>query len=100
MWSGISSATANLNFFHDELLVGPLYLLLNIGADISGVLLFCGVVLAFARRFLREKSYYERAGVEDLVLLLLLFWISISGFFVEATRILYGLNHLPIEPTL
>jgi Fe-S oxidoreductase len=92
-----SAVTIHEYVFHEELLVGPLYLLLNIGADISGVLLFCGVLMAFARRFLRESSYYERAGIEDLVLLLLLFWISISGFFVEAARILYGLNNLPIR---
>ncbi len=90
------SITIHEYIFHEELLVGPLYLLLNIGADLAGVLLFCGVIIAFFRRFFREKTYYERAGVEDLALLLLLFWISISGFFVEAARILYGLNHLPL----
>jgi nitrate reductase gamma subunit len=91
-----TAITIHEYIFHEELLVGPLYLLLNIGADVAGTLLFIGVVSAFIRRFSRDKTYYEQAGVEDLVLLLLLFWISLSGFFVEAARILYGLNHLPL----
>jgi Fe-S oxidoreductase len=97
--SAIATTTITIHeyIFHEELLVGDLYLFLNIGADIAGGLLFTGVILAFTRRFLRDKAYYERAGIEDLVLLILLFWISISGFFVEATRILYGINNLPLN---
>jgi Fe-S oxidoreductase/nitrate reductase gamma subunit len=91
------SLTIHEYLFHEELLVGVLYLLLNILAETSGVLLFIGTTIALARRYIREKDYYDRAGFEDLVLLLLLLWISISGFFVEATRILYGLNNLPID---
>jgi Fe-S oxidoreductase len=102
MFGFIGSAIATISvtiheyLFHEELLVGPLYLLLNIGADTAGVLLFVGTLLAIARRYLRERSYYERAGFEDLLFVMLLLWISISGFFIEAARILYGLNHLPI----
>jgi Fe-S oxidoreductase len=91
------SITIHEYLFHDALLVGPLYLILNIGAEIAGVLLFVGTLLAIARRYLRDRDYYTRAGLEDLVLILLLLWISISGFFIEATRILYGLNNLPLD---
>ncbi len=91
------SITAHEYLFHEELIVGNLYLLLNIFADISGVLLFVGIILVLIRRYIRESDYYARAGYEDLILILLFFWISISGFFIEATRIVYGLNHLPID---
>lgn len=91
------SITIHEYLFHDALLVGPLYLILNIGADIAGVLLFIGILLAIARRYLRDRDYYARSGPEDLALILLLLWISISGFFIEATRILYGMNHLPLD---
>ena len=76
---------------HEQLLVGALYILHSLFADIAGLLLFLGVLLALIRRYIMDKDYYDRAGYEDLVLLLLLFWVSISGFFMEATRIVYGL---------
>jgi len=76
---------------HEQLLVGVLYILHSLFADLAGLLLFLGVLLALIRRYVMDKDYYDRAGYEDLVLLLLLFWISISGFFMEATRIVYGL---------
>ncbi len=76
---------------HEQLLVGSLYILHALFADLAGLFLFLGVMLALIRRYVMNRDYYERAGYEDLVLLLLLFWISISGFFMEATRIVYGL---------
>ncbi len=90
-------STAHEYLFAEELLVGPLYLALSFLADLAGLSLFLGTLLAIARRYLRERDFYARAGLEDLVLLLLLLWASISGFFIEAMRILYGLNNLPIE---
>lgn len=84
-------------FLNEELLIGPLYMIHSFFADFAGLLLFVGVVLALFRRYVRDRDYYARAGYEDLVLLLLLLWISISGFFMEATRIVYGLvNDLDI----
>ncbi|MFW9904393.1 MAG: heterodisulfide reductase-related iron-sulfur binding cluster [Candidatus Thorarchaeota archaeon] len=79
--------------FHEKLLVGSFYILHSFFADISGVLLFLGVCLALIRRYLIDRNYYTRAGYEDLFLLLMLFWVSVSGFFMEATRIVYGLVH-------
>ncbi|MFX1517378.1 MAG: (Fe-S)-binding protein, partial [Promethearchaeota archaeon] len=76
---------------YEQLLVGPLYILHSLFADLAGLLLFLGVLLALIRRYVMDKDYYDRAGYEDLGLLLLLFWVSISGFFMEATRIVYGL---------
>ncbi|MFX0182445.1 MAG: heterodisulfide reductase-related iron-sulfur binding cluster [Candidatus Hodarchaeota archaeon] len=76
---------------HEQLLVGPLYLIHSFFADLAGFLLFMGVILALIRRYIMNRDYYDRAGYEDLFLLLLLLWISISGFFMEATRIVYGL---------
>ena len=78
-------------FLHEELLVGPLYIAYSLFADVAGLLLFLGTVLALMRRYLMERDYYARAGYEDLFLLLLLLWVSVSGFFVEALRIVYGL---------
>lgn len=76
---------------HEQLLVGSLYIIHSFFADLAGLLLFLGTVLALIRRYVMNRNYYDRSGFEDLFLLLLLLWISISGFFMEATRIVYGL---------
>ncbi len=86
-------STAHEYLFHEKLLVGSFYIAHSFFADAAGLLLFLGTVLALMRRYIMDRSYYARAGYEDLFLLLLLFWISISGFFVEAFRIVYGLVH-------
>ncbi|MHA2224505.1 MAG: heterodisulfide reductase-related iron-sulfur binding cluster [Candidatus Hodarchaeales archaeon] len=88
-------ATAHEYLFHEELLVGPLYLIFAFFADVAGILLVMGTLLAVVRRYGIDRDYYERAGFEDLFLLFLLFWVGISGFFMEATRILYGLVNTP-----
>lgn len=89
-------STIHEYLFHEKLLIGFFYIAHSFFADVSGVLLFLGVLLALIRRYIMDRDYYARAGYEDLILLLILFWASISGFFMEATRILYGLNNLPI----
>lgn len=90
-------STVHEYIFDEKLLVGLLYLIHSFGADVAGLLLFLGIILALLRRYLRESDFYARKGLEDFVLLLLLFWICVSGFFIEAARIAYGLNNLPIE---
>jgi len=80
-----------IEFLHEELLVGPLYVAHSLFADLAGLLLFLGTALALLRRYVIERDYYTQASYEDLFLLLLLIWVSISGFFIEATRIVYGL---------
>lgn len=89
-------STSHEYLFAEELLVGPLYIAFSFAVDLAGLLLFIGTLLAIARRYLRERDFYPRAGLEDMFLLFLLFWVSISGFFMEASRILYGLNNVPI----
>ncbi len=88
-------ATIHEYIFHEKLLIGPIYLAYSFAADFAGVLLFLGVLLAIIRRYGIDRDYYPRAGFEDLLLLLLLFWVAFSGFFVESTRILYGLINTP-----
>ncbi len=83
-------STIHEYLFHEALLVGPIYLIYSFGADLAGLLLFIGTVLAFVRRYLREPSYFTLKSIEDGYLLALLFWVSVSGFFMEATRILHG----------
>ncbi|MHA1971882.1 MAG: (Fe-S)-binding protein [Candidatus Hodarchaeales archaeon] len=80
--------------FYEELLVGPIYLVYSFAADFAGLLLFFGTTMALLRRYVINRDYYEKSSFEDFLLLLLLFWVSFSGFFAEAFRILYGLiNH-------
>ncbi len=89
-------STIHEYLFNEELLVGPIYIAYSFLADVAGLLLFLGIILALIRRYIMDRDYYARASYEDLFLLLMLLWVSVSGFFMEATRILYGLNNLPI----
>jgi len=93
-------STAHEYLFHEELLVGPIYIVYSLAADFAGLLLFFGVLLAIARRYLRQKEFYKYTGVEDLFLLLMLFYVSVSGFFIEAARILYGIVNLGSDAML
>lgn len=66
----------------------------DISCDISGIMLFAGVVLAFFRRlFLRNVSTLTE--FEDATLLIFLLILDVSGFLVEGARI--ALTHGNIE---
>ncbi|MFX0171317.1 MAG: (Fe-S)-binding protein [Candidatus Hodarchaeota archaeon] len=88
-------ATIHEYLFHEELLVGPLYLGFAFLADLAGLFLVLGSFIALVRRYIIDSEYYQRAGYEDLFLLLLLLYTGVSGFFMEATRIVYGLANTP-----
>lgn len=101
MWGFIGSAIATTiltiheYIFHEELLVGWLYLIYSFGADMAGVILVVGTIMAFVRRYITDRDYYVDTGFEDIFLLALLFWVGVSGFLMEAARITYGFINTP-----
>ncbi len=93
-------STAHEYLFQEELLIGLIYVVYSFAADFAGLLLFFGTLFAIIRRYMRQREFYTYSSFEDLFLLLLLFYVSISGFFIEAARILYGLMNLGSEAML
>ncbi|MFX1255420.1 MAG: (Fe-S)-binding protein [Promethearchaeota archaeon] len=73
--------------FHEELLVGLRYYIFAAFADLAAILLVIGTSLALVRRYVFSRNYYPQANWEDLILLLVLFGLGVTGIFVEASRI-------------
>ena len=69
-----------------EFLQGGVYLGLSLALDIFGLLLIIGVILALYRRYLQKPDRLDNR-TEDLVALLLLLVIAVSGFVIEGFRI-------------
>jgi Fe-S oxidoreductase/nitrate reductase gamma subunit len=72
--------------FGFQILKGPFYAFFEIFADSFGLLLIAGVVLSLMRRYLLAPPGLTRTG-DDLVQLLLILAIAVTGFLVEGLRI-------------
>ncbi len=71
-------------FFH--FLQGNFYLGYSVVVDVFGILVIVGVILAVYRRYIQRPDRLDNKG-EDLVALLLIFIVVVSGFIVEGFRI-------------
>jgi len=69
-----------------EFLQGGVYLGLSLALDIFGLLLIIGVILALYRRYVQKPDRLDNR-MEDLIALLLLLVIAVSGFVIEGFRI-------------
>ncbi|MBN2233152.1 MAG: 4Fe-4S dicluster domain-containing protein [Deltaproteobacteria bacterium] len=61
--------------------------LVSLGLDIIGGLALVGIGMAFYRRYVARPDRLDRRGAEDIVLLLWLALIFITGFVVEGLRL-------------
>jgi len=59
---------------------------LDFGADFLGGCILAGILLAFYRRIVGRKGHF-RTEAEDIVVLLLLFGVVTTGFFLESCRL-------------
>ncbi|MFW9996135.1 MAG: (Fe-S)-binding protein [Candidatus Odinarchaeota archaeon] len=75
--------------FHEKLVVGIVYLVFALAADLAGVILISGTTLAIIRRYINNRDYYQRGSYEDAFLIITLFIIGMTGLLTEASR-LYG----------
>ncbi|OLS25881.1 MAG: CoB--CoM heterodisulfide reductase iron-sulfur subunit D [Candidatus Heimdallarchaeota archaeon LC_3] len=73
-------------FTDNGFLYGDLYLLYSFLSDFFGVILLLGVLMAVYRRYV-EKHARMKTGNSDGLILLFLFMIGLSGFIIEALRI-------------
>ncbi len=71
-------------FFH--FLQGSLYLGYSLVTDVGGILVLIGVILAIIRRYIQKPDRLDNKR-EDLIALLLIFIVVVTGFIVEGFRI-------------
>ncbi|MFH1924996.1 MAG: (Fe-S)-binding protein [Chloroflexota bacterium] len=69
-----------------EFLEGGVYLGFSLVLDIFGLLLIIGIILAMYRRYIQKPDRLDNR-MEDLMALLLLLILAVSGFVVEGLRI-------------
>jgi len=70
-------------------LEGRFYTVFSLVADLFGVVLLAGLLLAFWRRMFDKPKYLSNNAM-DLALLVILIGIIISGFLLEGLRIAYS----------
>ncbi len=83
----VTTAIIALDYdFGTSLFKGYIYILFTVGAEIAGVLILIGVLMALWRRFVQKPETLETAFADTCALLLLAL-IIITGFAVEGIRI-------------
>jgi len=65
---------------------GDVYLAFSLATDVGGIMAVIGVVLALVRRYIQKPDRLDNQ-FDDLVALLLILVVVITGFFVEGLRI-------------
>lgn len=70
---------------HQGILVGDFYLNFEVWANIGGVMLIAGIIMAFARR-IRKKTKLDTKN-EDYIVLAGLLLMALEGFFLGALKI-------------
>jgi len=80
-------------FFH--FLHGTVYLGYSVVVDSFGILAIIGVILALTRRYIQRPDRLDNKG-EDLIALLLILAVIVTGFIVEGFRI--AVTELPTNP--
>ena len=69
-----------------RILDGDFYIAFKLFADTFGLVLIAGILVALVRRYLFRPEGLTREG-DDLLQLLLLFAVGVTGFLVEAVRL-------------
>ncbi|MDL2281452.1 hypothetical protein LJC10_06330, partial [Selenomonadales bacterium OttesenSCG-928-I06] len=86
----LAAATAAIAIQTDlgiEFIYGNFYLyFMSLGADMAGLAVFIGLLIAIYRRYIKRAEGVESVG-DDLVLILFLLIIIVSGFVIEGLRI-------------
>ena len=84
LFLGTVLVAASHYFFHFP--EGGFYLGFSLALDIFGIMVLVGVILAVHRRYIQKPDRLDNKG-EDLAALIILFVLTLSGFFVEGFRI-------------
>ncbi len=82
----IGTVLVSTSHYFYEFFEGSVYLGFSLVLDIFGLLLITGVILAMYRRYIQKPDRLDNR-MEDLMALLLLLILAVSGFVVEGLRI-------------
>lgn len=82
----LGTAGRSLNYYVVQFLEGGIWLLFSLILDIAGFLLLVGTGYGLYRKYIGKPERMVKSS-QDGILLVLLFLVVISGFFVEGIRI-------------
>lgn len=82
-------------FFGVNILKGGFYVIFSFALDLAGVLAILGILLAVVRRYILRPQRLDNRG-EDLLVLLWILVVLLTGFIVEALRIAHDMPEYEI----
>jgi len=82
----IGTVLVSASYYIYDFLKGDVYLGVSLVLDIFGLLLIIGIIMALYRRYIQRPERLDNR-LEDLIALLLLLALAVSGFIVEGLRI-------------
>ena len=81
----LATALEFINHYLVHFLEGNVYLAYSVLADVFGIFVIIGVILVLVRRYIQKPERLDNKR-DDLVVVLLLFGIILSGFILEGFR--------------
>ena len=91
----LATALEFINHYLVHFLEGNVYLAYSLLADVFGIFVIIGIILVLVRRYIQKPERLDNRR-DDLVVLLLILGIIVSGFILEGFRIAY--KELPTYP--
>ena len=82
----VGTLLISADYWLGHFLRGSVYLWYSVCLEVAGLMLLAGVIWAMVRRYLQRVPRLERRG-EDLLVVLWLLVVGISGFLVEGSRL-------------
>jgi Fe-S oxidoreductase/nitrate reductase gamma subunit len=82
----LGTVLISADYWLGRFLKGSLYLWYSLCLEVAGLMLFIGVVWAMIRRYIQRVSRLERRS-EDLLVVVWLFLVVLSGFAAEGGRL-------------
>jgi Fe-S oxidoreductase/nitrate reductase gamma subunit len=82
----VGTVLISADYWLFRFLNGFVYLLYSFGLEIAGLMLITGLIWALIRRYLQRVPRLERR-IEDLIVVVFLFLVAVSGFLVEGLRL-------------
>ncbi|MFC1865908.1 (Fe-S)-binding protein [Chloroflexota bacterium] len=82
----LGSFLDSISHYFFDFMHGNFYLGYSLVTDIAGIMVVTGVILAIIRRYINKPERLDNKG-EDLIALLIILLVVVTGFIVESIRI-------------